>query len=94
MFSVLIKMHWFTCCKIKKETFRHEKWKSWVGCVGGGIDSVESIPEPLFVNLYGAQESIPRSRFRQAGNQFLSSLKGLQIRALGSLKVYKFGLAE
>jgi hypothetical protein len=29
---------------------------------------------------------------RQAGNQYLGSLKGLQIRAQGSLKVYKGGL--
>jgi hypothetical protein len=33
--------------------------------------------EPVFVNVYGAQESI-----RQAGNRFLGSLKGLQIRIL------------
>jgi len=37
--------------------------------------------EPEFVNVQGAQESIPRNRFRQAGNRFLVSLKGLQIRA-------------
>jgi hypothetical protein len=56
--------------------------------------------EPVFVNVYGAQESIPSNRFsptyvpwrvatknkvivlaRQARNQFLVSLKGLQIRA-------------
>jgi hypothetical protein len=35
----------------------------------------------LFVNVSGAQESISRNRFRQAGNQFLGTLKGLQIRA-------------
>ncbi len=59
------------------------------------------MPGPVFVNVYGAQESTPRNRFRQhmypggpvttnrvvvaarqAGNRFLSSLKGLQIRAL------------
>ncbi len=66
----------------------------------------------VFVNVYGAQESIPRNRFQgidskesiqpayvawragasnrivvpacQAGNRFLGSLKGLQIRALES----------
>ncbi len=57
--------------------------------------------EPVFVNVYGVQESILRKRFRQpmkpgrpvgstnrvfvparqAGNRFLGSLKGLQIRA-------------
>ncbi len=37
--------------------------------------------EPVFVNVYGAQKSIPRSRFCQAGNLFLGSLKGLQIPA-------------
>jgi hypothetical protein len=60
-------------------------------------------PEPVFVNVYGAQESIPRNRFRQpiaacragttngdvvpacqAGNRFLGSLRGIQIRALAS----------
>ncbi len=30
-----------------------------------------------------AQVLIQRNRFRQAGNRFLGSLKGLQIRALG-----------
>jgi hypothetical protein len=52
--------------------------------------------EPVFLNVYGAQESIPpayvawRSRTtnrfvvptRQAGNRYLGPLKGLQIRAL------------
>ncbi len=33
--------------------------------------------EPVFVNVYGA-----RNRFRQAGNRFLGSLNGFQIRAL------------
>ncbi len=33
--------------------------------------------EPVFVNVYGAQESIPRNQFRQAGNRFLGSLKVL-----------------
>ncbi len=32
-------------------------------------------------NVYGAQESIPRNRFRQPWNRFLGSLKGIQIRA-------------
>ncbi len=31
--------------------------------------------EPVFVNVYGAQESIQRNRFRQSGNRFLGSLK-------------------
>ncbi len=57
--------------------------------------SVNSTTEPVFVNVYGDQESIPpayaASRAgttnrvvvpaRQAGNRFLGSLKGLQIRA-------------
>jgi hypothetical protein len=37
--------------------------------------------EPEFVHVSGAQESIPINRFRQAGNRFLSFLKGIQIRA-------------
>ncbi len=38
------------------------------------------IPEPEFV-IVKHNESIPRNRVRQAGNRFLGSLKGLQIRA-------------
>jgi hypothetical protein len=34
-------------------------------------------------DVLGAQVLIQRNRFRQAGNRFLGSLKGLQIRALG-----------
>ncbi len=55
--------------------------------------------EPVFVNVYGAQESIPPAYVvwqaettkrvlepaRQAGNRFLGSLKGLQIRAQAAL---------
>jgi hypothetical protein len=51
--------------------------------------------EPVFVNVYGGQESIPQAHEAwragttnrvvvpvcQAGNRFLGSLKGLQIRA-------------
>ncbi len=53
-------------------------------------------PEPVFVNVYGAQESIPPANVdwrsgttrrvivpaRHAGNRFLGSFKGLQIQAL------------
>jgi hypothetical protein len=53
--------------------------------------------ESVFVNVYEAQESIPPAYVawwavttnrvvvpaRQAGNRFLGTLKGLQIRALG-----------
>ncbi len=52
------------------------------------------IPEPVFVNIYGAQESMPPVYVawragtsnivvvwaRQAGNRFLGSLEVLQIR--------------
>jgi hypothetical protein len=41
-------------------------------------------PEPVFVKILGAQESLPRKQFRQAGNRFLGSLKGLTILALAS----------
>jgi hypothetical protein len=41
--------------------------------------------EPVFVNVYGAQQPIPRGRFRQAENRFLGSLKGF--------KSYKYGLS-
>ncbi len=55
--------------------------------------------EPVFVDVYGAQESISPAYVawrvgtisrvvvpaRQAGNRFLGSLKGLQIRAQGWL---------
>jgi hypothetical protein len=40
-------------------------------------------PEPVFVNVYGAQESIP-----PGWNRFLGSLKGLQIRALATLMIF------
>ncbi len=54
-----------------------------------------AIPEPVFVNVYEPQESLPLTFVawragttnrvvvptRQAGNRFLGSLKGLQIRA-------------
>jgi hypothetical protein len=44
---------------------------------------LQTEPEPLFVNVYEAQESVPRNWFRQAGwNRFLGSLKGLQQRDL------------
>ncbi len=54
------------------------------------IDTVESITtiEPEFVNVQGAQESISRDRFRQAGNRFLGSLHGLQIRGSGYVCKY------
>ncbi len=63
----------------------------------GQLMSSSSItPEPVFVNIYGAQESIlpayvawragTTNRLvvptRQAGNRFLDSLKGLQVWAL------------
>ncbi len=62
-----------------------------------------STAEPVFVNVYGAQESIPRNRFRQlmqpggrndiqgceAGNRFQGSLKGPQIRAQASGQIFK-----
>ncbi len=58
--------------------------------------SVSSCQEPVFVNVYGAQESIPPAYVawlagttnrvvvtaRQARNRFLGSVKGLPIRAL------------
>jgi len=43
----------------------------------------------VFVNVYGAQQSIPRNRFCQAGNGFLGSLKGLQIRGSEHLHRYQ-----
>jgi hypothetical protein len=52
--------------KSEYEKFTKEDWKT----------------EPVFENDYRAQESIPINRFCQAGNRFLGSLKGLQIRAL------------
>ncbi len=33
-------------------------------------------PEPVFVSVYGAKESITKNRFRQAGIRFLGSFKG------------------
>jgi hypothetical protein len=59
-----------------------------------------SVSEPVFVNVYGAQESIPpayvawragtKNRVvvpaRQAGNRFLGSFKGFKIRTLYAIK--------
>jgi hypothetical protein len=47
---------------------------------------IQERSEPVFLNVYGAQESIPPAYVawgpaRHAGNSFLGSLKGLQIRA-------------
>jgi hypothetical protein len=43
---------------------RQENWRN-----GPGKDSwslvKEKLPEPVFLNVYGAQESIPRNAFRQ-----------------------------
>jgi hypothetical protein len=57
------------------------KNKFWVLLERASTISQPENTEPEFQNVLGAQESIPRNRFRQAGNLFL-----------GSLKVYKFGL--
>jgi hypothetical protein len=60
---------------------------------------VTGLSEPVFVNVYGAQESIPPAYVawragttnmviapaRQAGNLFLGSLEGPQIRAQAAL---------
>jgi hypothetical protein len=60
------------------------------------MSSSSITPEPVFVNIYGAQESILPAYVawwagttnrvvvptRQAGNRFLGSLKGLQVWAL------------
>jgi hypothetical protein len=37
--------------------------------------------EPVFVNVEGAQELIPRNQFLQAENRFLGSLNDLQTQA-------------
>ena len=44
---------------------------------------VEPLEIQVFVNVYGAQDSIPRNRFRQARNRFLGSLKGLKYMGSG-----------
>jgi hypothetical protein len=44
--------------------------------------SCKAYPDPEFVNVWGAQYSIPKNRFHQAWYWFL-----------GSLNVYKFGLS-
>ncbi len=62
-----------------------------------------STAEPVFLNVYGAQESIPPTYVawragttnrvaisaREAGNRFLGYLKGLQIRAQASGQRFK-----
>jgi hypothetical protein len=42
---------------------------------------VKTAPEPEFVNVEEAQESIPRNQLLLSGNRFVGSLKDLQIRA-------------
>ncbi len=61
--------------------------KESTGCTVYTEYRLSVTPEPVFVNGYGAQESIPRVVVpaRQAGNRFLGSLKGVQIRAQRTL---------
>jgi hypothetical protein len=69
----------------------------WIHLKYGGRESTPPAvsPEPVFVNIYKAQESIPLAYVawqagttnrvvvpaRQAGNRFLGFLKGLQIQS-------------
>jgi hypothetical protein len=64
-----------------------------------GENGESETAEPKFLNIYGAQESIPPAYLvrqagtsnrvvvpaSQAGNRFLGSLKGLQIRTLHTI---------
>jgi hypothetical protein len=53
-----------------------------------GIDSKESVP-PTYVAWRARMSTKVVAPARQAGNQFLGSVKGLQIRALvGPLPIY------
>jgi hypothetical protein len=54
-------------------------------------DAIYGFRDPVFLNVYGVQDLIPRNRFCQAGNRFQGSLKGLQIRALGSEQLESTG---
>jgi hypothetical protein len=51
-------------------------------------------PEPVFLNVYGAQESIPRNRFCQPELQIGLSYRParLGIDSWAPEKVYKYGL--
>jgi hypothetical protein len=69
-------------------------WLTWYSAPACYGSSLGSNPEPVFVNVDGAQESIPPAYVawragttyrvvvpaRKAGNRFLGSFKGLQIR--------------
>jgi hypothetical protein len=48
---------------------------------GSWVECLTCMSEPVFVNIFGAQESIPRNRFRKLGIDFWDPLK-----------VYKSGL--
>jgi hypothetical protein len=52
------KMWWQEGRFSKVHTPRHEG-------VGEGGGAICPTPEPVFLNVYGAQESIPRNEFRQ-----------------------------
>jgi hypothetical protein len=78
-----------TFCELIKYKFKKQVYLLSTFCIFavvtcdflvGGESILGPIPrgaiqaEPEFVHLYGAQESSPRYRFRQAGNRFLGSL--------------------
>ncbi len=63
-----------------ESTFKHNEFQFWILVYIFKYKKTK-ISVPVFVNVYEAQESITRNRFRQAGNRFLGSLKVLQIRA-------------
>jgi hypothetical protein len=78
-----------TVIKSSNEISTDNKWPpflslciAWRARMISETDSCLSSDEPKFVNVYGALDSTPRNRFRQAGNRFLGSLKGIQVRAL------------
>ncbi len=56
------------------------------------IDSEESIPPAYVARPAGTTNSVV-VRARQAGNRFLGSLKGIQIRAQESIPAWRAGIA-
>ncbi len=67
-----------------------EDKERWSEPVSPGIDSEKSIP-PSYVAWRSGTTSRVVVRARQAGNRFLGSLKGLQIRALVSGSLLNWG---
>jgi hypothetical protein len=55
----------YKCCPCAKGTGFKTASKLVLESVGDGGKDPSICPEPVFLNVYGAQESIPRNEFSQ-----------------------------